>query len=34
LTNHNQSQAAKLLDIQRTYLNRLIKELGISSSEE
>ncbi len=34
LTNHNQSQAAKLLDIQRTYLNRLIKELGINSSED
>jgi DNA-binding NtrC family response regulator len=32
LTSNNQSQAAKLLDIQRTYLNRLIKELGISSS--
>ncbi len=32
LTNNNQSKAAKLLEIQRTYLNRLIKELGISSS--
>jgi two-component system, NtrC family, response regulator AtoC len=32
LTNNNQSQAAKLLEIQRTYLNRLIKELGLSSS--
>jgi len=31
LTKNNQSQAAKLLGIQRTYLNRLIKELGISS---
>ena len=31
LTNHNQSQAAKLLGIQRTYLNRLIKELGMDS---
>jgi len=29
LTKNNQSQAAKLLDIQRTYLNRLIKELEI-----
>jgi len=32
LTKNNQSQAAKLLGIQRTYLNRLIKELGINSS--
>jgi DNA-binding NtrC family response regulator len=31
LTNNNQSQAAKLLGIQRTYLNRLIKELEIHS---
>jgi len=30
LTKNNQSQAAKLLDIQRTYLNRLIKELEIN----
>lgn len=29
LTGSNQSQAAKLLGIQRTYLNKLIKELGI-----
>ncbi|HVP36327.1 MAG TPA: sigma-54 dependent transcriptional regulator [Terriglobales bacterium] len=29
LTKNNQSQAAKILGIQRTYLNRLIKELGI-----
>jgi DNA-binding NtrC family response regulator len=29
VTNNNQSKAAKLLGIQRTYLNRLIKELGI-----
>jgi len=29
LTKNNQSKAAKLLGIQRTYLNRLIKELGI-----
>ncbi|MBN2413274.1 sigma-54-dependent Fis family transcriptional regulator [candidate division KSB1 bacterium] len=28
-TNNNQTEAAKLLDIQRTYLNRLIKELNI-----
>ena len=28
-TNGNQTEAAKTLDIQRTYLNRLIKELGI-----
>ena len=28
-TNNNQTEAAKLLDIQRTYLNRLIKELKI-----
>ncbi len=31
LTKNNQSQAAKLLGIQRTYLNRLIKELEIGS---
>ena len=31
VTNNNQSKAAKLLGIQRTYLNRLIKELGIKS---
>ncbi len=31
LTNNNQSKAAKLLGIQRTYLNRLIKELGIDT---
>jgi len=30
LTKNNQSQAAKLLGIQRTYLNKLIKDLGIS----
>ena len=30
LTNNNQTKAAELLQIQRTYLNRLIKELGIS----
>ncbi len=29
LTNNNQSQAAKILKIQRTYLNKLIKDLGI-----
>jgi DNA-binding NtrC family response regulator len=29
LTKYNQSQAAKILGIQRTYLNRLIKELEI-----
>ncbi len=29
LTGSNQSQAAKILGIQRTYLNKLIKELGI-----
>jgi DNA-binding NtrC family response regulator len=28
-TGHNQTKAAELLQIQRTYLNRLIKELGI-----
>ena len=30
LTKNNQSQAAKILGIQRTYLNRLIKELDIN----
>jgi DNA-binding NtrC family response regulator len=30
LTKNNQSQAAKILGIQRTYLNRLIKELEIN----
>ncbi|NQV17952.1 MAG: sigma-54-dependent Fis family transcriptional regulator [Armatimonadetes bacterium] len=30
-TNYNQTEAAKLLDIQRTYLNRLIKELKIKT---
>ena len=30
LTKNNQSKAAELLGIQRTYLNRLIKELGIN----
>lgn len=30
LTNNNQTKAAELLQIQRTYLNRLIKELDIS----
>ncbi len=29
-THNSQTQAAKLLDIQRTYLNRLIKELNIN----
>jgi DNA-binding NtrC family response regulator len=29
LTNGNQSQAAQILNIQRTYLSRLIKELGL-----
>ena len=29
LTNNNQTKAAKLLNIQRTYLNKLIKDLGI-----
>lgn len=29
-TGNNQTKAAKILDIQRTYLNRLIKELDIS----
>jgi len=28
-TGNNQTKAAKILDIQRTYLNRLIKDLGI-----
>jgi DNA-binding NtrC family response regulator len=28
-TGGNQTKAAELLQIQRTYLNRLIKELGI-----
>ena len=31
-TNQNQTKAAELLQIQRTYLNRLIKELGIAGS--
>jgi two-component system response regulator AtoC len=30
LTKNNQSQAAKILGIQRTYLNKLIKDLGIN----
>ncbi len=30
-TNYNQTKAAKLLDIQRTYLNRLIRELDIKT---
>jgi two-component system, NtrC family, response regulator AtoC len=34
VTKDNQSQAAKLLGIQRTYLNRLIKELGIDLSSQ
>lgn len=34
LTRGNQSQAAKLLGIQRTYLNKLIKELGMDSRSE
>jgi DNA-binding NtrC family response regulator len=29
LTGSNQSQAAQMLNIQRTYLSRLIKELGL-----
>ncbi len=29
-TNGNRTQAAKILDVQRSYLSRLIKELGIS----
>jgi DNA-binding NtrC family response regulator len=33
-TSNNQSQAAKLLGIQRTYLNRLIKELAIDLRSE
>lgn len=32
-TGNNQTAAARLLNIQRTYLNRLIKELGIGSGE-
>ncbi len=32
LTNGNQTSAAKMLDIQRTYLSRLMKELNIPSS--
>jgi Nif-specific regulatory protein len=32
--NWNQTEAAKALDIQRTYLSRLIKELEISNSKE
>ncbi|HOX92323.1 MAG TPA: sigma 54-interacting transcriptional regulator [Spirochaetales bacterium] len=36
LTEHqwNQTETAKVLDIQRTYLSRLIKELGIANSKE
>ncbi len=30
----NQTETAKVLDIQRTYLSRLIKELGIANSKE
>jgi Nif-specific regulatory protein len=30
----NQTEAAKVLDIQRTYLSRLIKELSIAVSKE
>jgi transcriptional regulator with PAS, ATPase and Fis domain len=30
LSRNNQSQAAKILGIQRTYLNKLIKDLGIN----
>ncbi|MDR1250527.1 MAG: Fis family transcriptional regulator, partial [Treponema sp.] len=30
----NQTEAAKALDIQRTYLSRLVKELGIMNSKE
>ncbi len=32
-TGNNQTAAARLLNIQRTYLNRLIKELGIGGGE-
>ncbi len=32
-TENNQSQAARLLKIQRTYLSRLIKELGLKTKE-
>ena len=32
MTTRNQTKAAEILDIQRTYLNRLIKELRIQSS--
>lgn len=32
-TGNNQSQAAQLLGIQRTYLSRLIKELGLKTKE-
>jgi Nif-specific regulatory protein len=30
----NQTETAKVLDIQRTYLSRLIKELEISNAKE
>jgi Nif-specific regulatory protein len=30
----NQTESAKVLDIQRTYLSRLIKELEIANSKE
>lgn len=33
-SNWKQTETAKVLDIQRTYLSRLIKELGIASSKE
>jgi DNA-binding NtrC family response regulator len=34
VTKNNQSQAAKILGIQRTYLNKLIKDLGIDSRSD
>jgi DNA-binding NtrC family response regulator len=33
LTGNNQSQAAKILGIQRTYLNKLIKDLGMGGDQ-
>jgi Nif-specific regulatory protein len=32
--NWNQTETARVLDIQRTYLSRLIKELAINSKEQ
>jgi Nif-specific regulatory protein len=32
--NWNQTETARALDIQRTYLSRLIKELGITNPKE